>query len=361
MVPKMLDGIQDPSNPPMASFSLVSASTGSVKSHRPVFGSQRVNVNSRTPYTDATQCKKQTNHVRRPMNAFMVWSQIQRKKICAEFPDMHNAEISKRLGREWKSLPEYEKKPFVEEADRLRLLHMQQYPDYKYRPRKKNKASSKLPTARQAAAAAAVATTPQPSKIRSSDMKTSHKSAKCARTECSPKSVSRQRSRSHKIKDSPRVSVSRATPVPVQKTYQAPPTPPLSEASSPESGFLSDHMSLIKRPIKVEPIESSEPSPVAVSTYNMNLDPVTVKVEPADDFPTNGPLSPSSELNDWQSIVLSEIEALPDFGLLPSLEDYESSPLRKEPIFTFPEDFKPFFQDDNGFGFLESVNSLASV
>lgn len=71
------------------------------------------------------------------MNAFMVWSQIERRRICELQPDMHNAEISKRLGRRWKQLKEEDKKPFMEEADRLRQLHQREYPDYKYRPRKK--------------------------------------------------------------------------------------------------------------------------------------------------------------------------------------------------------------------------------
>lgn len=61
--------------------------------------------------------------------AFMVWSQIERRKICSQHPDMHNAEISKQLGARWKKLDDGEKRPFVEEAERLRVLHTKEYPD----------------------------------------------------------------------------------------------------------------------------------------------------------------------------------------------------------------------------------------
>nr|XP_054762360.1 protein SOX-15-like [Lytechinus pictus] len=72
--------------------------------------------------------------IKRPMNAFMIWSRQQRAILARQTPRMTNAEISVKLGIMWNDLDYNIKQEYFDEAIQLKLQPRKYYPDWVYQP-----------------------------------------------------------------------------------------------------------------------------------------------------------------------------------------------------------------------------------
>ena len=85
-------------------------------------------------------------HVKRPMNAFMVWAKTERRRLAMTLPGMPNSEVSKILGGLWKRLSDEEKSKYRSESESIRKQHRSEHPDYRYHPRRRAMKSAKQST-----------------------------------------------------------------------------------------------------------------------------------------------------------------------------------------------------------------------
>ncbi|KHN87653.1 Transcription factor SOX-2 [Toxocara canis] len=61
--------------------------------------------------------------IKRPLNAYMIWTRQERKKILAKDPKMKMNDVSRLMGEKWKTLSDKEKKPFFEMSKQSKLEH----------------------------------------------------------------------------------------------------------------------------------------------------------------------------------------------------------------------------------------------
>ncbi|XP_010124353.1 PREDICTED: transcription factor SOX-30, partial [Chlamydotis macqueenii] len=94
---------------------------------------------------DAPFSKDKSGHIKRPMNAFMVWARIHRPALAKANPAANNTEISVQLGLEWSKLTEEQKQPYYEEAQKIKQRHREEFPGWVYQPRPSKRKRFPLP------------------------------------------------------------------------------------------------------------------------------------------------------------------------------------------------------------------------
>ncbi|XP_076048534.1 protein pangolin, isoforms A/H/I/S-like isoform X2 [Oratosquilla oratoria] len=72
-------------------------------------------------------------HIKKPLNAFMLYMKEMRAKVVAECTLKESAAINQILGRKWHALSKEEQAKYYEMARRERQLHMQMYPGWNAR------------------------------------------------------------------------------------------------------------------------------------------------------------------------------------------------------------------------------------
>ncbi|OUC41648.1 HMG box, partial [Trichinella nativa] len=96
-------------------------------------------LESSTPYSDLTGKKHvEGEKIRRPLNSFMVWSHHRRLKSQMQASQNHS-QLSKVLGDAWNTLDPRKKECYKQIAFWLHVMHVWEFPDYKYCPQKKEK------------------------------------------------------------------------------------------------------------------------------------------------------------------------------------------------------------------------------
>ncbi|XP_077985247.1 protein capicua homolog [Glandiceps talaboti] len=87
---------------------------------------------------------KDKDHIRRPMNAFMIFSKRHRALVHQRHPNQDNRTVSKILGEWWYALGTKEKQKYHDLAFQVKEAHFKAHPDWKWcnKDRKKSTSSS---------------------------------------------------------------------------------------------------------------------------------------------------------------------------------------------------------------------------
>lgn len=95
---------------------------------------------AKEPQSPATKTKEPK--IRRPMNAFMIFSKRHRAMVHQKHPNQDNRTVSKILGEWWYALKPEEKNRYHELASEVKEAHFRTYPEWKWCSKDRRKSSS---------------------------------------------------------------------------------------------------------------------------------------------------------------------------------------------------------------------------
>ncbi|OQR69540.1 hypothetical protein BIW11_01830 [Tropilaelaps mercedesae] len=82
------------------------------------------------------------NHIRRPMNAFMIFSKRHRALVHQRHPNQDNRTVSKILGEWWYALRPLEKQQYHEMAFKVKEEHFKKHPEWKWCSRERKRSEN---------------------------------------------------------------------------------------------------------------------------------------------------------------------------------------------------------------------------
>ncbi|KAJ1521638.1 hypothetical protein ONE63_003285 [Megalurothrips usitatus] len=122
----------------------------SIMEHQKNSGSNSDGSKSQAPGSDSNNQEKKKPHIKKPLNAFMLYMKEMRQQVVSECTLKESAAINQILGRRWHSLSREEQGKYYEKARQERQLHMQMYPawsardNYGYGAKKKKRKKERV-------------------------------------------------------------------------------------------------------------------------------------------------------------------------------------------------------------------------
>lgn len=103
-------------------------------------------MNHRNPPQDEQEQQQNQvrhQHIKKPLNPFMIYMQKRRPEIVKQGIIKESAAINQMLGQQWRKLTKEEQEPYYKLAEQEKILHAQKYPGWSARDNYANQKKKK--------------------------------------------------------------------------------------------------------------------------------------------------------------------------------------------------------------------------